>query len=575
MKSKMKWFMCALAMGLTLQGCSSEDEAIQYDAIQEATGTLDGYDYVDLGLSVKWAACNIGASSPTEYGSHFAWGETKTKSSYTEDNCVTFDKEINDIAVDSVYFSYDAARANWGDAWRMPTKDEMDELMNKCQWTWVRINRHKGYKVTGPNGNSIFLPAAGWCVKDSLYDTEEIGYYWSSTPDESHTNRAYYLEEQGGGVDRYWSYRYLGFSIRPVMEEEDPNPLNGTNIPSDNLAEENPEIGTSTTTIPNVQYTIENDGDDVIIRLDMTGIQDASTSDWLRLVGTAQNGQNVWLSIDGNPKGILVYNTADDEDEDVARSADLVFLVDNSGSMSEEADAIARDIISWSKTLEQSGLDILFGCVGYSESGTINGGINLTTPDALSTFLNRATGTSRTMGFSGTDASLLQSAASSYKVSNECGGMALRYADANISFRSEANRIYVNFTDEPNQPAGNEKYSVEYFADQSNWATTQGTVHTVYSADTTFTEKLYYTEKPWHISEYTGGTILVAPSDFSNVTLEDLPVSGAMHNSYIIRFTNVSEYMDGQSHIVKITILSADGKTRAEKIFYMTFGTAN
>lgn len=349
---------------------------------------------------------------------------------------------------------------------------------------------------------------------------------------------------------------------------------NNTGIPSDNLATANPEIGTATTSIPNVQYTIEEEDGDVIIRIDMTGIQDVDTYDWLRLIGTGESGQNVWVSIDGKPKGILVYNTADDEDGEVERAVDLVFLVDNSGSMSQESDAIAKDIISWSETLEDTGLDIEFACVGYSEHGTINGGINLTTAETLSTYLNRETGQSRTMGFSGSDATSLESAASNYSVKDECGGMALRYADANIKFRSSSNRVYVNFTDEPNQPNYNQEYSVEFFADQSNWATNQGTVHTVYSADTLWTEKQYYSEKPWRISEYTGGTILIAPSSFSGVTLENLPVSGAMKNSYIIRFTNVSEFMDGQSHVVKITILSADGNTRAEKTFYMTFGTA-
>ncbi len=349
---------------------------------------------------------------------------------------------------------------------------------------------------------------------------------------------------------------------------------NTTGIPSDNLAGENPDVGSTNTLIPNVQYTVEEDeNDNVIVRLDLTGIQDAETYDWLRLIGTAQSGQNVWVSIDGNSKAILVYNTVDDEEEDVSRAADLVFLVDNSGSMSQEADAVASGIESWADWLEESGLDIKFGFVGYSENGKINGAANLTTAEELSTYLNHATGQSHTMGFFGTDATDLESAASAYRVSDECGGMALRYADANIKFRSSSNRIYVNFTDEPNQPAGNEEYSVEYFADQSNWATNQGTVHTVYSADTTFTERLYYSEKPWHISEYTGGTILVAPSNFSGVTLEDLPVSGAMRNSYIIMFTNVDEYMDGQSHEVMITVLSADGKTRAEKVFYINFST--
>lgn len=349
---------------------------------------------------------------------------------------------------------------------------------------------------------------------------------------------------------------------------------NSTGIPSDALADENPTIDTQTTTISNVQYSIEMDGDDAIVRIDMTGVQDATTYEWLRLVGTAQSGQNIWLSVDGTPKGILVYNNADDEEEDQDLYADLVFLVDNSGSMDSEANAIARDIMSWAQTLEASNLDIQFGCVGYSESGDINGAINLGDAATLETYLDRSTGTSRTKGFYGTDSSTLQSAASSYSVNAECGGMALRYADANISFRSGANRIYVNFTDEPNQPGGKSQYSTEYFSSQTNWDTNQGTVHTVYSStDTTFTETKYYKEKPWKISEYTGGTVLIAQPDFSGVTLESLPVTGAMTNSYIIRFTNVSEYMDGQSHEVKITILSVDGNTKAEKIFYMIFGT--
>ncbi|WP_297909411.1 vWA domain-containing protein [uncultured Parabacteroides sp.] len=350
---------------------------------------------------------------------------------------------------------------------------------------------------------------------------------------------------------------------------------NSTGIPDDSLADENPSISTPTTSIPNIQYTVETDGADAIVRIDMTGIQDANSYDWLRLVGTAQSGQNIWLSVDGMPKGILVYNNADDNEEDQELAADLVFIVDNSGSMQQEADAIARDIVSWAQTLSASSLDIQFGCVGYSENGRINGAINLTDVNSLSAYLNRSTGTGRTKGFSGSDASVLSNAASGYSVSDECGGMALRYADANISFRTGANRIYVNFTDEPNQASGKQQYSVEYFASQANWNTNQGTVHTVYSADTTFTESRYSREKPWRISQYTGGTTLIAPSDFSGVTLENLPVTGAMTNSYIIRFTNIREFMDGKSHLVKITILSEDGKTRAERAFYMTFGTNN
>ena len=294
-------------------------------------------------------------------------------------------------------------------------------------------------------------------------------------------------------------------------DDEPEVPVNTSGIPSDDLASENPSIGSATTSIPNMQYTVEPDGDDALIRLDMTGIQQAGSYDWMRLVGTAQDGQNVWLSVDGKPKGISVYNNADDNANAQVLSADLVFLVDNSGSMSQEANAIARDIKEWAVKLAASSLDIKFACVGYSEYGTINGAINFTDVESLSAFLDRYTGTSRTTGFVGEDAEILKNAADAMqRVYDECGGMALRYADANLTFRPGSNRIYVNFTDEPNQPNSNEDYSVEFFADQANWSTNPGTVHTVYSASPAFTERPLYRRYTWRIYEYTAGTILYA-----------------------------------------------------------------
>lgn len=123
------------------------------------------------------------------------------------------------------------------------------------------------------------------------------------------------------------------------------------------------------------------------------------------------------------------------------------------------------------------------------------------------------------------------------------------------------NRIYVNFTDEPNQPGGYTRNSVEFFKDQANWNTAQGTVHTVYSGSHNYTN-----EAPWLLSEYTGGTTLYASSTFTGVSLSDLPVTGAMTNSYIIKFLDTSDLTDG-THTVVVTILSKDGSVRAEKIF--------
>jgi hypothetical protein len=185
--------------------------------------------------------------------------------------------------------------------------------------------------------------------------------------------------------------------------------------------------------------------------------------------------------------------------------------------------------------------------------------------------LNRNTGVNRTIGFYTTK---LKNAANSYSVEDECGGMALRYADANLSFRSGANRIYVNFTDEANQPNGNSEYSVYFYQNQNNWPPSKGTVYTVYSGNTNYTWKNYYIEQPWFISNYTGGTTFYTNSNFAGVTLSDLPVTGAMTNSHIIYFTDVAQKFDGQQHKIKLTIYEPDGSIQAERSWILQFGSS-
>ncbi len=359
-------------------------------------------------------------------------------------------------------------------------------------------------------------------------------------------------------------------------------------IPSDDLADPNPDVNGSTTSIPNIQYEVETDGGDAIMRIDMTGIQDADDYDWLRLIGTGNPDQNVWVEVDGQPKGILVTNSSDNQNENDRPQVDMVFLVDNSGSMSQEANAIARDITSWSQGLASSGIDIRFGCVGYGsgvgaqyeylkEGYGISGALDMTTSAELDEYLNDRgkSGTSRTIGYYGEYAKSLQDAAN-YDIfrlaGGECGVQALWFADEMFHFRSGSNRIYVNFTDDANYPATNEDISIYSVVNSGRWTTDKGTIHSVISNDTTTIKSRG--EAPWLLSKYTGGTIIVAPSDFSGVTLQSLPVTGAMQNSYVIRFTNVDEFMDGEVHEVTITILSADGKTYAERTFYVVFGTA-
>ena len=112
----------------------------------------------------------------------------------------------------------DAARANWGGTWRMPTKAEMEELENNCTWTWTTQNGVNGCRVTGPNGNSIFLPAAGYCYGSSRYYVGENGRYWSSTPYASTDDLAYSLYFYSGYHNVNWYYRNYGLTVRPVSD---------------------------------------------------------------------------------------------------------------------------------------------------------------------------------------------------------------------------------------------------------------------------------------------------------------------------------------------------------------------
>ncbi len=210
---------------------AEERQRQEAEAKRWQTGVVNGHGYVDLGLSVKWATCNVGASTPSDYGDYFAWGETKPKSRYDWDNC--FDclnpKKWKKDKSWGVYkiggktqitptSGHDTARANWGGAWRMPTEAELDELSNRCKWTWTTKNGHKGYSVTGPNGNSIFLPAAGRRDGAGAYCVGALGYYWSSTLSSPHSYCASYLFFYDSNHYTVYNDRSRGQSVRPVIE---------------------------------------------------------------------------------------------------------------------------------------------------------------------------------------------------------------------------------------------------------------------------------------------------------------------------------------------------------------------
>ena len=170
------------------------------------------HEYVDLGLSVKWATCNVGANKPEDYGDYFAWGETKPKDSYSSSN---YSYKSNPTTLP---MSADAARVNWGGSWRMPTVEEQVELRIQCTWVWTAQNGVMGYKVTSKkNGKSIFLPAAGYRVGSGPPGiVGDAGDYWSSSLVTNKPNKAYYLYSRSNLV--FWgkSSRSWGHSVRPV-----------------------------------------------------------------------------------------------------------------------------------------------------------------------------------------------------------------------------------------------------------------------------------------------------------------------------------------------------------------------
>ena len=193
---------------------------------------IDGYEYVDLGLSVKWATCNVGATSPDEYGGYYAWGETEEKSSYdwsTYKWCYGYSDTQTKYCTSNRYGTVDnktvldpeddVAHVKWGGSWRMPTRAERDELRNNCSWKWTTLNGVKGYEVTGPNGNCIFLPAAGERLGTYLDNSGSDGYYWSNSLNEGGSDGAYGLFFNGSYYDRYnFDFRCYGHSVRPVSE---------------------------------------------------------------------------------------------------------------------------------------------------------------------------------------------------------------------------------------------------------------------------------------------------------------------------------------------------------------------
>ena len=180
-------------------------------------------EYVDLGLSVKWATFNLGAleASDANAGSYISWGENDSKTSYSWDTYKHCDgtaatcHSLGEISgTDN-----DAARYQWGDEWRLPTVEEMRELKEQCTWTWDETGLYKGYWVTGPNGKSIFLEAAGYADGTDVNYRNHGGVYMTGSQGTNNTDAAYMLGFEQGQYELEEAHRYMGVSIRPVYDE--------------------------------------------------------------------------------------------------------------------------------------------------------------------------------------------------------------------------------------------------------------------------------------------------------------------------------------------------------------------
>lgn len=195
----------------------------------------NGHEYVDLGLSVLWATCNVGAATSEEYGDYFAWGEITPKDNYSWETykyCKGTENTLMKYCTDADYaygvvgyvdhkvtleLEDDAAHVHLGGDWRMPTEEEYDELINKCIWNLSTKNNVNGWEVIGPNGNTIFLPATGSRGEYSTDNVSYVGNYWSSSLRPYNPSVALSKKFNSNGISSSSQYRYRGFSVRPVI----------------------------------------------------------------------------------------------------------------------------------------------------------------------------------------------------------------------------------------------------------------------------------------------------------------------------------------------------------------------
>lgn len=209
--------------------CEAQKKTVNTAAIQ---GFVNGHEYVDLGLpsGTLWATCNIGSTMPEESGDYFAWGETQPKSNYSENtykffNGNSYTKYTNSNRFKVLELCDDVADVKWGVGWRMPTKEEWEELVNNTTHRWRKRKGVYGSLITASNGNSFFLPAAGHKWDDKVSEKGHEGWYWSASRMSSWDN--VWISAEGGAYRTFinpynfcchsYSKTFIGGSIRPVI----------------------------------------------------------------------------------------------------------------------------------------------------------------------------------------------------------------------------------------------------------------------------------------------------------------------------------------------------------------------
>ena len=323
-----------------------------------------------------------------------------------------------------------------------------------------------------------------------------------------------------------------------------------------------PELAFHNVTPSAGPFVRDSEGSASPVKFPLIGLTDPVKEELIPFVAY----QSLWVLEDGKAVDIEVKDLGG---SGAPSAIDMVFVIDNSGSMGEEADRIAEGILSYSAALASAGWDIRFGCVG--QDGTINGGIGLTTTSDFSAYLTRPNrqGTARTRGISDPNASAIAAWATQNQLYGENGVLGVRCAEETFAWRPDAVRVFINFTDEPIQsPSTTDLWTTNRYCNE--WTPARGTIHTVWSGDPLVNESWLpgLDDNPADLSDCTGGKTLEIASDASDLALAQLPFVSELQASVTVSFDSANPEA---SHTVEIIVQNgstADGNVVLPDITY-------